>query len=223
MTKNPYAPLLGLCCVTFCGFQAQALNAAELVLRDIRVTLEMLPADFDFTLRNELGTTTGSDEFDSGLGITVGGMYGFTGAGDHSGLLAGGEVTIGTYGFGSSGDYTTIGLRAFGGYGWQINDDWYVLTEIYAGYAVADMTFPTTDAFSSFGADGTNIDYGFRVGAGYVINEQWLVSANLGYGFGDADLESGGSQDIDLNIEQTGISFMLGVAYRFNHLPPRLE
>ena len=223
MTKSFYSPIIGLCCSSLLLCCAKSSEGAELVLRDIRVTVEMLPADFDFTLKNELGTSKGSDEFDSGLGITVGGMYGFTGAGDHNGLLAGGEVTIGTYGFGSSGDYTTIGLRAFGGYGWQINDDWYVLTEVYLGYAVADMTFPSTDAFSSFGADGSNLDYGFRVGAGYVVNDQWLVSANLGYGFGNADLESGGSQDIELTIEQTGISFMLGVAYRFNHLPPRLE
>ncbi len=199
------------------------IPAAELVLRDLRVTIENLPGDFDFSLDNELGSASGSDEFDTGLGITIGGLYGFTGAGDHSGFLAGAELAYGTYGFGSNGDYVTTGVRAFGGYGWQMSDNWYILTEAYVGYALATMTFPSTSAFSSFEADGTNIEYGVRVGAGYVVKEQWLVSLNLGYGFGDAELESSSSQDLDLTIEQTGLSVMLGLAYKFRHLPDRLE
>ncbi len=207
--------------IVMCSFFSVSASA-ELVLRDIRVTLENLPADFDFVVSNELGTTSGSDEFDSGLGFTIGGMYGFTGAGDHSGFLAGGELSYGTYAFGSNGEYLTTGVRAFGGYGWQLTDSWYVLSEVYAGYAFATMTFPTTTAFGSFDADGTNIEYGVRIGGGYAINDQWLVSLNLGYGWGEADLESS-DQDLDLTIEQTGLSMMLGLTYRFSHLPGRLE
>ena len=201
----------------------QHLSSAELVLRDIRVTTELLPSEFDFGLKNELGSESGSDEFDSGFGFTVGGMYGFTGPGDRSGFLAGGELSYGTYGFGSNGEYVTTGVRLFGGYGWQMNDDWYILSEVYIGFALAEMTFPSTPAFSSFAADGNNTEYGIRLGVGYVINEQWLISGNIGYGFGDASLESGGAQDIELDIEQSGLSFMVGVAYRFSHMPRRLE
>ncbi|NRA39551.1 MAG: hypothetical protein HRU15_15525 [Planctomycetes bacterium] len=212
-------PILSICLY---GYSSTHLMAAELVLRDIRITTESLPGDFDFTLNNSLQSTTGSGEFDSGLGITVGGMYGFTGAGDHSGYLVGAELTIGQYGFGSNGDYSTTGIRAYSGYGWQLTDSWYLLSEVYMGYGLATITFPTTTAFNSFEADGTNIEYGLRTGIGYAINDTWLISLNLGYGFGTAELDNSGN-DVDLEIEQTGLSGMIGFTYRLSHMPRRLE
>lgn len=196
--------------------------AAELVVRDLRVDVEWLPTDFDYTLTDSLGSAEGSDSFDIALGLHVGAMYSFAEAGDRGGWLLGGELSLGQYEFAGSGTYETYGVRAMGGYAWQLSDEWFLLSEGYVGYGFADMAFPETQAFNAFNADGTTLDYGGRLGVGWHASERVLLSLTLGYGISDIEL-SNSSRNLDLELEQSGVSAMFGITYRFSDLPAPLE
>ncbi len=208
-------------CFILCLSTASALGAAELVMRDLVLNLEFLPAAFDYTLTDSNGTREGSDEFDSALGIAVGGRYSFAGPGDSHGFIVGGELCAAQYASSDpDGHLTTYGARVEGGYGLALSDRWTVAALIDVGYGLATYDLTGGSSFPSLSASGSALSYGAGLGVGFAVTERVLVGCDVGYQIRSLSLAGSG---IDIELEQSGLRVALGLTYRFSARPRPLE
>ncbi|MBA3697902.1 MAG: MipA/OmpV family protein [Planctomycetes bacterium] len=205
-----------------CGMIGSTLSAAdaELVTRDLFISFDSQPTDFAFTAKSNVGTTTGDDAFDSGLGISVGGRWSFTQSGSSLGLVIGGDLDVTSYQYENSAENLTFGARLIVGAGWAISDRWELLLEPTIEYGVASFTFPATQSYAAYEADGTFFGYGLRLNAIHRFTDRWAVMGALGWKRIDNDLSGDG---IDLTLEQEGVSISIGLLYRLSAAPARVE
>lgn len=192
------------------------LSAAELVQRDLILSVGEQPTAFTYTLSDPTSSRQGSDSFSQNVGVEVGGRYSLAGAGDASSLVLGGALVANQAGYGSSGHYTGYGLRLDGGYGWAISDAWSVGGRLELGLGLATFDLQAGDAFPAVSTSGSTISYGVAVDVDYALSDTFTALLEVGYLRTDAKLSGGG---VDLNIDTTGFSFALGIAYRFSVAP----
>lgn len=193
---------------------------AELVTRDLFVSLDSQPTGFDYTISGPLGSRSGSDAFESGFGLSLGGRWSFTVPGSSFGLVAGIDFDATDYVYQNSAKNFTFGGRAVLGLGWQITDDWQVLLEPTIEYGLAKFTFPATGAYPAYDATGTYLGYGARISAIYSLSRSFSCLASLGYKQIDNSLSGG---DLDLTLKQSGLALGIGLLYRFSSAPARIE
>jgi opacity protein-like surface antigen len=207
--------------LVYCLTAVCSAGAAELVVRDLVINLEFLPAAYDYKLTDSNGSREGSDEFDSALGIAVGGRYSFAGPGDSHGFIIGGELCAAQYGSSDpDGHLTTYGARIEGGYGLALSDRWTVSVLADVGYALATYDVTGGSAFPSFSASGTALSYGAGLGVGFAVTERVLVGVELGYQIRSLSLSGSG---IDIEADQAGMRAAFGLTYRFSARPRPLE
>jgi len=199
---------------------AAAASSAELVIRDVGLQVAILPTDFDYTVKDPTVSRTGSDGFDSGYGLTLGGLYSFTRAGDRHGFLAGVGLDIGTYTYEGGGDMTTLGGSACGGYGVQLFERLDLRGLVRVGLGVADLSLPATTSTNALEATGGYLAYSAEIGLGYAITDHLVVDASAGYGLSNATMTG---DDIDVTLDTSGPRFALGLAWRLTNTPWRLE
>lgn len=193
---------------------------AELVTRDLFISLDSQPTEFTFVADGPVGRRTGDDAFDSGFGLSLGGRWSFTPAGSSLGLVIGGDLDATSYVYQDGAENFSVGVRAILGGGWAITDRWELLIEptIEVGYATFD--FPGTQAYADFSADGMQFGYGVRLNLIHRFSERWAVMGALGWKRIENDLSG---DDLDLTITQEGASISLGVLYRLSAAPTRVE
>jgi hypothetical protein len=196
--------------------------SAELVMRDFDIALESMPSEFEYTLSDEAGERDGTDTFDSGYGLAIGGTYSFAGPGSTHGMLAKLDATYATYAYGGSGSMTTYGFRVGGGYGYAISDNWTIAGIVHAGAGLSNLELPGNELFSTFTADGIYLAYGANLVAGYAVTDHIIVKLSAGYLMTTQAL-SAKETDIDLTIDTTGLTASLGLTWRFSTYPWRLE
>lgn len=194
--------------------------AAELVVRNLYVDLEFLPADFDYEIDDGNGSQSGSDAFDTGLGLAVGARYSFARTGDSHGFLVGAQVVVAQAGFNGQGNLTDYGLRAEGGYGLALNDAWSVDLLARLGYGWSTFDISDNAVFPSASFSGTALTYGGALGVNWAVSERWQISTTVGYLMTNYDLSG---NDIDLTLDRGGMSASLGFLYRLSNLPSTLE
>ena len=199
---------------------AAAGPAAELVIRDVGLRVEVLPTDFDYTIEDPTVSRSGSDGFDSGYGLTLGGLYSFTRAGDRHGFLAGVTLEIGAYGYEGGGDMTTIGGSASGGYGVQLFERLDLRALVRVGLGVADLSLPATATTNALDATGGYLAYRGELALGFAITDHLVIDASAGYAMSTATLSG---DDIDVTLDTAGPCFALGLAWRLTNTPWRLE
>lgn len=199
-----------------------AANATELVVRNIGLAIETLPTDFSYELKDDIGTRSGDDAFDSSYGLAIGGAYSFCGPGRSHGVIGSADLTYATYGYASSGSMNDIGARIGGGYGYAFNDRWTfdAMALIAGGMSTFDM--PATDAFPEFKSSGIFIGYGADVGAAFTITEHIIAKLSVGY-MQTSHALTVSDENIDLTLDTSGFHVLLGVYWKFTTLPWRLE
>lgn len=219
MTRQPLHRLI-LC--GLCGMGVSVLSAAdaELVTRDLFISFDAQPTDFSFDADSEIGSRSGDDSFDSGLGVSLGARWSFTQPGSSLGLVLGGDVDVTSYRYENSAENLTLGARLIVGAGWAITDRWELLIEPTIEYGVGTFEFPATQSYAAYEADGTLFGYGLRVNAIHRFTDRWAVMGAIGWKRIDNDLSGDG---IDLSLEQEGISVSLGLLYRLSSAPARVE
>ena len=195
-------------------------SGAELVVRDLIFDVDVLPADFDYSLDNGVVQRSGSDSFDRYIGIAFGARYSFADTGDTHGFLIGGQVTGAQGSYGSVGHMTDYGFRVDGGYGWAIADSWAVSAVARAGYGWATFDLTTNQQFSSLSLSGSVLSYGAVTALNYTVSERWQLSLQAGYYMSDYDLSGNGT---DVTIERRGFLASIGFLYRLSHRPSPLE
>ena len=195
-------------------------TAAELVVRDVRAALLVRSSDFEFDLDSPTFDRSGDDSFDSGTGFELGARYSFTPTGGSWGLVVGGDLTADWYSYDGGDGLAMYGLRAAGGGGWAVADDWTLVSELGVGYAFSEMTLPATSAAAEFTADGTSLFYDARLSCLYRVHERWSIHAHVGYMIASHDLSGDG---VDLSIDQDGVWAGIGFTWLFSNKPTRLE
>lgn len=193
---------------------------AELVARDLFLTLDSEPTSFTYTADGPTGTRTGDDAFDSGFGLSVGLRWSLTPAGSPLGFIAGIDLGATNYRYQDSAANLTAGARVVLGAGWAFSDRWELLIEPTVEYGWARFRFPATASYPSLTADGSYVGYGLRANTVWRLNDEWAVMGAVGWKRLVDDLSGGG---IDLELVQSGPCVSLGVLYRFSAAPTRIE
>jgi hypothetical protein len=219
MTLLPSRPVLA---VFACVGMAIPLTAvdAELVTRDLFVSLDSQPTDFTFTADGPVGSRSGDDAFDSGFGLSLGARWSFTTPGSSFGLVLGGDLGVTDYTYRNDAHNLAMGVRAIVGLGWAVTDRWELLLEPTVDYGLARFDFPASDAYPAYEATGSYFGYGLRLNAIHRFNDRLAVMAAAGWKHIANDLSGG---DIDLEIDQEGFSASLGLLYRLSAAPARVE
>lgn len=197
------------------------LCAYELVVRDVGVSLDYAPADFDYQLSGGGISRSGSDGFDSGIGLSLRGLYSFTSAGQRHGPVVefGGGFSQQTYSPG--GGMTLLGIQGGAGYGFAIIDRWDVHGLLRLGFGVTTLDIDASATAPSFSADGAYLSYGLITGVSYLMTERWALRAELGYTLMSTALDGNGGTEVELDLTAPSISF--GVYWRVTSMPWRLE
>lgn len=204
-----------------CLSSVSSAGAAELVVRDLVIQLDFLPAAYEYKLTDNNGSREGDDEFESALGISVGGRYSFAGPGDSHGFIVGGQLCGAQYGSTDpDGHLTTYGAQVEGGYGLALNDRWTLSVLADVGYGLATYDVTGGSSFPAFSASGTTLSYGVDLGVGFAVTERVLVGFELGYQIRTVSLSGSG---IDIEVDQAGLRAALGLTYRFSARPRPLE
>lgn len=200
-----------------------SLGAAELVVADLRLGLDLRPTDFDYTITHPIfGETSGSDSFETGLGFSLRGLHAFDSPGSAGAFVVGGEGTFAYHEYGSeSSVYMTYGLRAMGGYRYAFTERLAFDALAFAGFGIASYELSDPGVFDTIETDGYVTELGALVGAHYNLSPNWILEAEAGWLTTEADLEGAG---LDVLVEEAGFTFFLGVSYRFGgSRPPVLE
>ena len=74
--------------------------------------------------------------------------------------------------------------------------------------------------FADISTSGHEVEYGVMVGATYKFAQHWLASAEAGWMQTKATLTGDG---LTLDMKQSGPAFFLGVIWRLNGEPPKVE
>lgn len=193
---------------------------AELVARDLFITLDSEPTAFTYTIDGPTGTRTGDDAFDSGLGLSVGLRWSFTPSGSPLGLVAGADLGATNYRYQDGAANLTTGARVVLGAGWAITDSLELLLEPTVEYGLARFNFPATASYPSLKATGTYVGFGLRANMLWQMSDEWALMGALGWKQLTDDLSGGG---LDLKLVQSGPCISLGVLYRFSNAPTRIE
>lgn len=209
------------CAVGLLGSVMQLLPAYELVVRDVGVAVEYLPASFDYTLDGGGVSGSGSDGFDSGLGVSFRGLYSFAGAGRRHGPIAELGLGLATYSYQSSASMVSFGGTAGIGYGFALFDRWDVHGLLRLGVGVMALDFSDSSEFSAFSAKGGYLSYGLAAGVSYLISDHWIARAEVGYSLTNTALA--GDDGVDIGLDLTTPSISLALYWRLTNTPWRLE
>jgi hypothetical protein len=213
MIQRPFTAVTGLILLACSG------TAAELVVRDIRASAGIRPTAFDFTLATPTLQASGTDSFDAGIGLELGGRWSFSRPGDAVGLVVGIDGMLDGYSYGGGDGLATTWLRVSAGPGWAITDRWTLTGEVGAMYGVSAIALPPTTSSSDFSATGTATGYDVRLVTSWLLTRQFAVGAYVGYMMASHDL----SGDAAMTVDQSGMVGGLELIWRFTDAPPRLE
>jgi len=197
------------------------LPAAELVMRDLQADMLVLPTNFDFTLDTPNFTRSGSDSFDAGTALELGGRYSFSRVGDPFGLVVGLDATTQAYSYDSEDFLFAYGARASLGAGYALTDSWALTTEFGAAFGWTDLSLPESGSNQGFSADGDYRAFDLRLAAHYTISRRMLISLQVGYLSQTHDLTT--DQGDDLELEVAGVFVGVGMTWRFSNAPERVE
>jgi len=196
------------------------LWSSELVVRNFHFDVEFLPTDFDYKIQDSNGTRNGSDAFSSGYGVALGARYSFARTGDAHGFLIGAQLLAAQADYKGIGEMTDLGLRAEGGYGYSLNDQWTVNLLARLGYGWSNFDISSNATFPSVSLSGTTLIYGAALGIDWEITERWQINSSVGYMLMNYDLSGNG---VDMTMNRGGLSASIGFLYRFSNLPSPLE
>lgn len=197
-----------------------ALPSAELVVRDLQLSLTVLPAGFSYTVTSPTVSGSGDDAFTSGTELSFGGRYALARPGDSLGLVLGADLISDAWTYGTSGSLVATGLRASAGLGWAMSDDWTLLVEPGIRYGINAFDLPSSSFAPDYSATGTFSGYDARVTALWQISKGFLIE---GHGGWMSVQHTSSSDEIEQTIDQSGLVVGIGVVWRWSSAPPRIE
>lgn len=206
------------------GLLSVGLPALELAIADIEFGAAWRSTDFDFTI-TDTGTAgaepvSGSDDFAWGTGTRLRALWSWSKPGWRGGFLFGGELNGSWFRSANDSDLMIVSLNATGGYGISVSSRVESYALVGAGYGIGRFTLDGGGRFDDFSADGPVMEYNATLGAQWRLSHRWRLSAEVGWRATEGDFSGGG---FDFDIEQSGPTAFLGLGFRIDPRPPRLE
>lgn len=208
-----------LAAALFAGTSA-IVPAAELVVRDLALSLSVLPTGFSYTVTSPTVTGSGNDAFTSGTELSFGGRYALSRPGDSLGLVVGADVISDTWTYGSSGHLFANGLRASAGLGWAVSDACTVLLEPGIRYGFSTVDIPSSSYAPDYSATGTFTGYDARLSALWQVANGLLLEGHGGWL--SVQHKTSGT-DVDETLDISGLYVGVGVVWRWSTAPTRIE
>lgn len=206
--------------IYLCLLGIATLPAAELAIRDVHLGLSNRPSNFDFELKSSTADVSGSDAFDGGLSLEVGGRWSFTRTGDSIGLVAGVDLAADAQSYGGGDGLSTLWGRGALGAGWAVTDRVTLIGEGLVGYGLSTLSLPATSQTAAFSADGNATSYEARVTGLWQFTRSFGAGLSAGWLVASHDLTSDGA---DLTLDQNGWYIGLTASWRISDAPPALE
>ena len=196
------------------------LPAAELVVRDVGVSVGVAPSSFSYDLSNAAGSRSGDDAFDTNLEVEGHGRYSLAGTGESWGAVVGAGLALQRAGYGSGGGWVSPQVRALAGVGWALSDRWTLLGEAELGLGVGTLRIDGGASFPEQRYRGTVLAPGLRATALMTLSEQWYGSLSAGWRQTRGSFTGDGA---DLSLTISGFTAALGAEWRFSARPALLE
>jgi len=196
---------------------AFALPGEELLVRDLRLSVGSAPADFDYELRDDLASTSGSDAFDDTWQVGLRAAWSWSGPGRSWGPIVGAELIYEQASFGA-GAYDQVALRGLAGLGWQPGDDWTLsaLAVLGAGRPSFEVPVATGGTIATAGASAQT---GLLLGLEWAPSRTWRLGIEVGWSEEAATLSG---DDVELELQRSGLSAAIGVTWVWSRQPVRL-
>lgn len=209
-----------LLALAVCATAAPSVPAAELVVRDLQLSLSVLPSGFSYALTSPTVSGAGDDSFASGTELSFGGRYALARPGDSLGLVLGGDLITDAWTYAGGGSLVANGLRASAGLGWAMSDGWTLLLEPGIRYGMSTFDLPASAIAPDYSATGSFSGYDARVTALWRMSDGLLLE---GHGGWLSVQHSATSGDIEQTIDQSGLYVGIGMVWRWSSAPPRIE
>ena len=205
--------------IALCALFGGLLPAAELTIADIPLTVGTAPVGYRFEIDNGTTTVAGTDAVDQALTVRLGLRMGFPGKARSSGPVVGVELGADQYDLGNGTD-RRFGLNALAGWGWAPADHVALVLSGVAGLGYGRLELDASDTNPGFSGDGRATTFGLRLATVVNLSRRWLAEIDLGWETIDHRVEADG---VSVRLRPAGVTTGLGLTYRFDPMPVRLE
>lgn len=197
-----------------------AHGAAELLLRDLVVRVDLPIETFDFTFDTGSTTIEGEDDFEEAIGVAIGYQHSFTDPGEGQGWVLAGELAFSRMTYNADDQLVEFGIRGAGGYGVAPAHRFWIWGGPYVGFGHSEFDLTVAGSESSY--IGWYLEGGGLVQLGYSPTDRLSFALQAGAGVSIHRLRTN-NPDRDLDLTNVGGFVGFGITWRFNELPWRLE
>lgn len=205
--------------IAFCVMLGGLLQAAELTIADLPLTVGTAPIGYRFEIDNGTTTVEGEDAADQALAVRLGLRKGFPGKARSTGPVVGVEFGADEYDLGNGID-RRLGVNALLGWGWAPADQVALVLSGVAGVGYGRLALDASASNSGFSGEGRATTFGVRLATVVSLSRRWLAEIELGWETIDHRAEADG---ISVRLRPAGVTTGLGLVYRFDPMPVRLE
>ena len=210
-------PVSRFLCLLLCSW---GLPGAELVVRDVGLSIGVVPSSFSYDLTNAARSRSGDDAFATNLEVEGRGRYSLAGTGESWGAVVGTGVAVQRAGYGSGGGWLSSQVRALAGIGWALSDRLTLLGEAELGLGVGTLRIDGGASFPEQRYRGAVLAPGLRATVLTTLSEQWYGSLSAGWRQTRGTFSGDGA---DLALTISGFTAALGAEWRFSARPALLE
>lgn len=197
---------------------AAGLAAAEPVLSDVALRVELRPTRYDFAWDDGAGRRSGSDAFDSALAMGPGARWSLGSPGSPWALILGGALLY-AHEAQPGASAQDLMLRAEAGPAWSPANR---LTLSLCPWLGAGWSrFAASDAIAGdHRLDGVLTEAGATLGARWAIDRRWSADLAAGWLAGRRRLRGDGAR---LDLDQSGPWLGLAIAWTIDPVSRRIE
>lgn len=205
---------------TLAAMAIASAASAEVVRRDVQVSLGFEDPGFDYAIASPIGTFSGSDAYGRSAVLRAGGRMSWGGPGWAVAPVVGIDALL------VDADYEGEGLGGYGmelaaGAAWAVADGWLVEAEAAYGLLSCDFALPPATSGGGLEASGELTRQRVVIRGMRAMARSWWIGAEAGYASSDGELAADRSRTITL--ESSGWTAGLVVAWRWANRPEPLE
>ena len=195
--------------------------AMELTIADVPLTVGTAPTTYDYEIDNGSGTTvdSGTGTADLTTTLRLGVRKGWPRRARSYGIVTGVELALDQYDF-QGGSDRRYGVNGLLGWGWSPFDNVTFVVSGLAGLGYGTITLDQRPTAPGWSGTGRATTVGARLATLVNLSRYWLIEVDLGWESIDHRASAGG---ISARIAPSGMTTGLGVVYRFDPIPVRLE
>jgi hypothetical protein len=194
-------------------------SAMELTIADVPLTIGTSPTRYGYEIDNGTRVVSGTDAADLGTTVRLGLRKGWPQRARSQGVVVGVELGLDQYELGIGTD-RRYGINGLLGWGWAPADQVSFVVSAVAGLGYGTITLDGSQTAPGWSGSGRSTTIGARLATLVNISRYWLIEVDLGWEAIDHRASADGTS---VRISPSGMTTGLGVVYRFDPIPVRLE